>query len=330
MSKEKTSLALSPLALPKPVLFFAISVVLMAIVLIGPLSISWSNRQDYSFGYLMPIFSLYVIYDRWDQIKKYFLSTSANASQYTFWGNFWRIFFAAMFACGGLVFLMGVFFYALTKNHGAPAFIMTFGFCFFFFAQAFFAGAKDLQGNLKPIKERLAFTCLFLFPAFAWLIAVPIFEVVENRISLFLLGKVAMVVFSLMDFLGYTIELKKNVIEFPNGSVGVADACSGIRSLMACLFAGSFLSAVFLDKFWKKILLVGLSMCFAFLNNLIRALFLSFWAYYNGPESISGTVHDLAGYFVMGMTVLELLALLPLFQLSAIPKEFRDQEGHFE
>ncbi|MFR6034836.1 MAG: archaeosortase/exosortase family protein [Bacilli bacterium] len=32
-----------------------------------------------------------------------------------------------------------------------------------------------------------------------------------------------------MDFLGYIVTLRGNVIEFPSGSVGVADACSGIK-----------------------------------------------------------------------------------------------------
>ena len=105
------------------------------------------------------------------------------------------------------------------------------------------------------------------------------------------------IVVAIMDSLGFIVELKGNTISFPTGTVGVADACSGIRSLTACLFAGSFLAAAMLDKLWKKIALVGVSMFFAFLFNLVRALFLSFWAYENGSDSISGFVHDAAGYF---------------------------------
>ena len=128
-----------------------------------------------------------------------------------------------------------------------------------------------------------------------------------------------------MDFFGYVVELRGNTISFPKGSVGVAEACSGIRSLTACLFAGSFLATVFLNKLWKKITMVFASMCCAFLNNLIRALFLGIWAYENGPDSISGTVHDTAGYIILFMTVVELMMLLPIFQLNPIPPEFREE-----
>lgn len=71
--------------------------------------------------------------------------------------------------------------------------------------------------------------------------------------------------------------------------------------------------------------MVFASMCCAFLNNLIRALFLGIWAYENGPDSISGTVHDTAGYIILFMTVVELMMLLPIFQLNPIPPEFREE-----
>ena len=36
------------------------------------LSYIWSNRLDYSFGYLVPFFALYIIYDRLPKIMAYF------------------------------------------------------------------------------------------------------------------------------------------------------------------------------------------------------------------------------------------------------------------
>ena len=98
--------------------------------------------------------------------------------------------------------------------------------------------------------------------------------------------------------------------------VGVEQACSGIRSLTACLFAGSFLAAVFLDKLWKKVALVAAAMGFAVLTNLFRSLFLTSWGYRYVHEAIEGTVHDVAGYSVLGLTVVGLLCLLPLFQIK--------------
>jgi exosortase len=99
----------------------------------------------------------------------------------------------------------------------------------------------------------------------------------------------------------------------PKGEVGVAEACSGIRSLTGSIFAGSFLAAVFLDHLWKKIGLVASAMFLAFFTNILRSLFLTSWAYAYGSAAIEGSVHDITGYAVLGVTVLGLLALIPLF-----------------
>jgi exosortase/archaeosortase family protein len=107
-----------------------------------------------------------------------------------------------------------------------------------------------------------------------------------------------------------------NVLLLPQGRVGVADACSGIRSLTACLFAGSFLAAVFLERFWMKILLVALAMALAFITNLLRSVFLTAWAYAYGSEAIEGSLHDTTGYAVLGLTVVGLFVLLPFFNAA--------------
>jgi len=62
-------------------------------------------------------------------------------------------------------------------------------------------------------------------------------------------------------------------------------------------------------------------MVLAFLTNLGRSLFLTAWAYRYGPRAIEGTVHDVAGYAVLGLTVVALLCLLPLFNLQLAPRE---------
>jgi len=124
------------------------------------------------------------------------------------------------------------------------------------------------------------------------------------------------VVAFVFDLLGLPIEQQGNVLVLPNGRVGVEDACSGIRSLTGCLFAGSFLAAVFLEKAWKKIALVVAAMVLAFFTNLLRSLFLTAWAYRYGPRAIEGAVHDAAGYAVLGLTVAGLLCLLPILNLS--------------
>ena len=174
---------------------------------------------------------------------------------------------------------------------------------------------SPIQSNIFS-DARVRLTGWFVFPVLVWLVSAPMVSAVEQQLNLFLLRKVVTVVAFVFDVLGLPIEQQGNVLLLPTGRVGVEDACSGIRSLTACLFAGSFLSAIFLETLWKKITLVGAAMCLAFMTNLGRSLFLTAWAYGYGPSAIEGTVHDVAGYAVLGFTVVGLLCLLPLLNLT--------------
>jgi exosortase len=167
---------------------------------------------------------------------------------------------------------------------------------------------------------RLRVAVIFIFPVLVWLISAPLVSAIEQQVSLFLLRKVVTVVAFVFDMLGYPLEQQGNVLMLPKGPVGVADACSGIRSLTACLFAGSFLAATFFEQTWKKVTLVVASMFFAFVMNLGRSLFLTAWAYAYGPDAINGTVHDTAGYAVLGLTCAGLLLLVPVlnFKLESL------------
>lgn len=168
---------------------------------------------------------------------------------------------------------------------------------------------------------RYRVAALFIFPVLVWLISAPLVSAVESQVSLFLLRKVVTVVAFVFDMLGFPLEQQGNVLLLPKGPVGVADACSGIRSLTACLFAGSFLGATFFTQTWKKVTLVVAAMIFAFVMNLVRSLFLTGWAYAYGPGAINGTVHDTAGYAVLGLTCVGLLLLVPVLNLKFAPAE---------
>ena len=314
-------------SLPADTLLFAISAFGMAANLCILLREVWSTRMDYSFGYLVPIFVAYVIWDRKDKIAKYFSppeSVRNNTLPSSRGMPVADILAGVIFLFFCVVYMFFAWVYYITQYPGPFVFTMTWSFSTMALCIVFFVSKSDLAGNRKSLGERFGLVGLFAFPCLIWMLATPLPGALEERVSLFLLSIVSKIVYSVMDWLGYVVTLRGRVIEFPSGSVGVAEACSGIRSLTACLFAGSFLAAVMLDKLWKKVALVILSMFFAFFANLIRAFFLSFWAYENGSDSISGVVHDTAGYVVLAITVVGLLIFVAIFQINPVPKEFRD------
>jgi exosortase len=287
----------------------------------------WRVKEDYSFGWLVPLFTAYAVYERWPQIRGRLVE--AGAAPPAARGVRWTLnALAALGLAGGaLFFLLGAFYRAGAGTSQPGTFALTSGMVAIVLPLIFFNVPTAAAGPLAPAAARFSWrglvaearfrvAVLFLFPVLVWLISAPLVSAVEQQISLFLLRKVVTVVAFVFDVVGAPIEQQGNVLLLPMGPVGVADACSGIRSLTACLFAGSFLGAMFLDRFWKKVALVVAAMGFAFVMNLGRSLFLTAWAYRHGPEAISGTVHDAAGYAVLGLTCLGLIALVPLLNLQ--------------
>ncbi|MEX2382940.1 MAG: exosortase/archaeosortase family protein [Opitutales bacterium] len=319
----------------------------------------WNTREDYSFGFLVPFFVAYVVFDRWGTIRGLLAGRGrASASKGLNEGNdasceaeppgdreshsdrFGNVFFYflgfALLAAGLFLFFTGAFYRAGAGPSTPSSLLVAIGFGSIFLPLVFFHIPERIPnpdtpaGASLPVRlfydTRFQITALFLFPAFIWVISAPLVSFVETNLNLFLLAQVTKIVFFVFDMTGFPLEQQGNLLILPTGVVGVAEACSGIRSLTACLFAGSFLGAVFLNAFWKKILLVSLAMCFAFFTNILRSLFLTGWAYAHGPDAIEGAVHDATGYAVLGLTSIGLLLILPLFHLHLDYEDDEDAE----
>lgn len=292
----------------------------------------WYYKEDYGFGWLVPMFVLFVLNDRWARIKSALAGCRAENSPRVMGlagGLLSALVYLGLIG-GGLLFLAGAFYRAGAGPSYPGTLAITLGSICTLMPLIFIntPSAPSVRPAASWFEDsRVRVAALFVFPILVWLVSAPMISLIESNLSLFLLNRVTSVVFFVFDLLGMPIEQRDNVLVLPTGEVGVAEACSGIRSLTACLFAGSFLAAVFMEKLWKKIALVACSMVFAFLTNLIRGIFLTSWAYNHGPEAIEGTVHDAAGYAVLGLTVIGLLSLLPLFNLKI---SFNDSQHHAE
>lgn len=274
----------------------------------------WQIKADYAFGWLVPVFVGYVLMERRAQ-----LTSCATAAGPDGIGAGWRALLntlaALALAAGSGMFTLGAVYRAGSGATQPGSLALAVGFSLMLPALAYFSVPASRIGSRGGAwsDARLRAAGLVLFPALVWLVSAPLVSAVEGAISLFLLRKVVVVVFSVFGFLGFPLVQEGSVLMLPHGQVGVADACSGIRSLTGCLFAGSFLAAVFLERWWKKILLVAAAMGFAVFTNLLRSLFLTAWAYAYGSNAIEGTLHDATGYAVLGLTCVGLFALLPLF-----------------
>lgn len=283
----------------------------------------WREKADYSFGWIVPVFALYVIHDRWARILAALGSCAAAGSPRVAGVGKWvlQLSVALAVALGALLFLLGAF---VRTGSGASApgtLALTLG-AVGMALPLLVACAPDSPSPVRAgffADARVKLAAWFVFPVLVWLVSAPMISAVENQLNLFLLRKVVTVVAFVFDTLGLPIEQQGNVLVLPTGNVGLEEACSGIRSLTGCLFAGSFLAATFIERWWSKIALVVSALLLAFVTNLGRSLFLTAWAYNHGAESIGGIVHDVAGYAVLGLTVAGLLCLLPILNLKLTP-----------
>ncbi|NDV62585.1 exosortase/archaeosortase family protein [Puniceicoccales bacterium CK1056] len=324
--------------LPQPTQWAAFALLGLVLFLIWDQYFWWKLRDEYAFGFIVPLFVAYVLFERWPRLAKGLIgdadtqeaasnpSSDGPASTFSSLLEKALITISVLMVAGGFVsFFAGSLYRAMEGQNLISSNFLAFGFANILLGGAFLYSGKKADGTPNPLKERWHLALLFLFPALIWMLSVPMFNAVYKTISTFLMNKVAVVVYHSFDLLGYAVVREGSVLKLPLGDVGVEDACSGIRSLTACLFAGSFLGSVYFDKLWKKVFLVGTAMVFAFINNIFRSLFLTAWAYAKGPTGLDthvivwgqdlGNVHDFTGWVVLGLTVICLLALVKLFSI---------------
>jgi exosortase len=143
-----------------------------------------------------------------------------------------------------------------------------------------------------------------------WLLCAPIPPGTYSRLTLSLQLSVSEHVLAALHFVGVAASRNGNIIELANTSVGVEEACSGVRSLISCVFAGGFFAATLVHRAWARALIILLAAPLALVMNFVRSLTLTLLA--NRGVDISGTWHDATGFAVLGVTaaILGGLALL--------------------
>jgi len=110
---------------------------------------------------------------------------------------------------------------------------------------------------------------------------------------------------------GVTVYRDGNVIQLAHTTLGVAEACSGLRSLSALIIASLLLGYLECERFWGRMLLVVLSIPLAVGVNVVRVAGTAILADYNAELAI-GFYHSFAGWlvFLAGFGALFVIAKL--------------------
>ena len=290
----------------------------------------WSTKEDYTFGYLVPVFSLYVLYERWEGLSPLLTGASPAGPDAPRW---LRALAATLTFLCLVAFALGAAGRAVFGTGVVATLAIAFGLMGVMLGTAFLA-VRAPEGASPSGVARWRALGLVLFPAAIWIVSGPFLYLVDNQIKGPLLSFVTEVVAGVLRVSGQEILVRGNILEFPNGQqVGIADACSGIRSLSACVFVAAFLGALWLEGGFpgaliRRIFLILAAGAAAVFLNIGRNIYLTFYAGEHGAKAIDldfaglapgqegfsalGTVHDLAGNVAMAAAFLVLLALVPL------------------
>lgn len=138
----------------------------------------------------------------------------------------------------------------------------------------------------------------FAVPVLLIFTAVPWPDQIEAPVIQSMMRAVASVAVVLLDLVGVTALQHGNLIEVGTGTVGVDEACSGIRSLQGSLMAALVLGEVFRFGAGRRIVLLAASLFVAFATNVVRAGFLAGSAARSGLDAVDRW-HDPAGMTVL-------------------------------
>lgn len=138
----------------------------------------------------------------------------------------------------------------------------------------------------------LAFAVAFFLTAVAW----P--KRYETPVTVGLQGFVTDFVVEVMHILGIHAEPQGNSIYLRGGPVGIAEACSGIRSLQASLMISLAIGELFYLRTFRRLTLVALCAATATVLNLGRTLSLCLITEYQGAEAMH-KAHDFIGNTIL-------------------------------
>lgn len=223
----------------------------------------WYTNPDFSHGFVIPVFVAYLL---WEQRGKIQL-TPLHA------------------AWPGVVCVALALIVLLTGIYGADLFLSRISLVLLFVGLIWtFAGSRMLRELALPLG--------------ALLLAIPFPAIVFNRITFPLqllashLASVALPLFNV------PVLREGNVIQLPAMQLEVAEACSGIRSLMT-LFTVAVIYGYFAEtSLSKRVILALASLPIAVAANAIRIIGTGLCVQYWSPDKALGFFHEFSGWLM--------------------------------
>jgi exosortase len=247
----------------------------------------WWNDPNYSHGFLVPLFSGYVVWQNWEQLKG--LPRRGN----------WLGLGVLCLGIGALVL----------GDIGAEDFLTR----------------SSLIGILAGlILFHLGTSVLraLLFPLGFLIFMVPLPTIIFNAIAFPLQGLAAQNATSVLELLGVPVLRDGNVIHLSHISLGVTEACSGIRSLVSLVALAVAWAYLTLPSNWHRALLVASAVPITIVANAARVVVTGLIGQWFGVKYAQGVFHSFSGWIIFLVAFVGLLGVHALLS-SMVAKRDR-------
>lgn len=239
----------------------------LLLVLYGPilkaLVLNWWQDPNYGHGFLVPVFSGYVLWKERSRLAR--LPTRPS--------NF------------GLVVMLGAIGLLLIGSLGAELFSSRVSLIFLVGGIVIFlAGWKMLRAVSFP----LGFLILMI----------PIPVLIYNQITFPLQLLASRFATFWLQLVNVPVLREGNLIILPNYTLEVVEACSGIRSLMTLITLAVAYGYLMNDRRWLRWVLALLMIPIAIVSNAIRIMGAGLLTYHFGHEMAEGFFHEFSGWVI--------------------------------
>jgi exosortase len=212
---------------------------------------------------LVPFFAAYLVWERRATLRATKIAPA--------WSGI------AVMALGLAILLLGVY--------GSELFLSRFSLIILLTGLVLAFGGWNLLNQLR-------------FPLAILLLAIPLPSIVFNQITFPLQILASKLASNLLPLFGVVVLREGNVIELPLMKLEVAEACSGIRSLMS-LFTLAVFYGYFMEKSnWRRVALVLASIPIAIAANAVRILGTGLCVQYWDPDKAMGFFHEFSGWVI--------------------------------
>ena len=265
----------------------------------------WGGESYYNFGFFVPPLAIWLFLRNLSKINDTRWSSSfsrpVNSRLDPLLHQEWLYIVLA-----GVTLLPMILFHALSEVNPfwrVPLWAQGFCLCGFTMILLFrYYGWAGIRAGLFPL--------IFLITMIPWPFRFEVW-IVQT-----LTGIVTTFAVDGLHFLSYPVEMAGNTLRLGEISIGVNEACSGIRSLQALFMVTLFLGSLFGQSLVSRLLALAVLPLVVIVVNTLRAIFLSVQTIVNGQEAYEGW-HDPAGYIAFGVRMAIIYVTIELFNIGA-------------